>query len=191
MAGTSRKLILIKHARPETRDDVPSHQWRLSEAGRASCAALVEKLHAYAPGVIVTSNEPKARETGQLVAGTLGVSCETAAGLEEHDRSNVPFMRSADFISSMVNFFRERDRLVLGRETAAEAERRIVAAIDELLEAHPVGNLAVVTHGTVLALFAAARLGLDPFANWRAMGLPSFLVVQMPGFRVEEVVERL
>src|SRR6266581_9482926 len=113
------KLILVKHAAPVVAPDVPAEQWRLSEQGRAACAPLAEALRKYAPRVVVASEEPKARETGELVARHLGVPFHTAPGLHEHDRSNVPHLRSGEFISLMEVLFRKPNQLLLGRETAA------------------------------------------------------------------------
>ena len=51
--------------------------------------------------------------------------------------------------------------------------------------------VAVVTHGTVLALFLAKHnRELKGFDVWRRMGLPSFVVIEVPGYRVSEMVER-
>src|SRR5918993_933764 len=117
-----RKLILVKHAPPEVVPDLPPEQWTLSEKGRGLCAPLADALAAQAPSTIVCSEEPKAAETARLVAERLGVPWHTAPGLHEHDRSNVPHMRSGEFISMMELLFRKPAELVLGRETA-EPER--------------------------------------------------------------------
>lgn len=171
-----RKLILIKHARPAVEPRVPSDQWRLGPDGRAACAPLADALRPLAPAAVFSSVEPKARETADLLAAALGLSPRTAGNLHEHDRSNVPHLDTREFISSMAQVFREPGRLVLGRETADQACTRFAAAIDSLLKATP-GDLAVVTHGTVIALFAHRRAAQDPFTLWRAMGQPSFLVL--------------
>ena len=176
MAGP--RLILVKHARPRQAEGVSPHDWELSEVGKVSCTTLAERLRPWRPEVIVSSRETKAGQTAELVAGALGVPWHLMDGLQEHDRSNVPIMRTGEFISSMAQFFRVRDALVLGDETAEEAEGRIVAAVDRAMSEHEGKTLAVVTHGTVLALYAAARLGMDAFATWRKMGLPSFVVVE-------------
>src|SRR4051812_1236089 len=101
-----RQLILIKHAAPEVVPSVPSEQWHLSERGRASCGPLSEKLRPFNPGVIVSSTEPKAVETAELVAKHLNLTSQTAPDLHEHDRHDVPHMRSSEFISTMELFFR-------------------------------------------------------------------------------------
>lgn len=187
--GRPTRLILVKHASPEKVPHAPSHEWPLSEAGRASCATLAVRLGRLGIGGIVTSTEPKAVQTGHLVGEALGVAVTSAPDLHEHDRSNVPLMRTGDYISAMSQFFREPRARVLGRESAEQVERRFLAAVDAVVAAHAGnGTLAVVTHGTVIALYAAARLGLNAFGTWRRMGLPSF--IDIDGERVE-VVEKV
>lgn len=186
-----RKLILIKHSRPQVVENVPSHQWHLSEEGRSACEALAEVVRSHDPAVIVTSEEAKAQETGQLVAEALGKSLETAPGLEEHDRSNVPMMRSGEFLSALAMFFKQPNRLVLGRETADEAAGRFDRAIQAVLARHPQGNIAVVTHGTVLALFASENGAGDPFLLYRQLALPSIVVFSIPDLRLLEKRERI
>lgn len=186
-----RKLILIKHARPTVIENVPAEKWELSDEGRAACKPLAEVVRPHDPAVIVTSEERKAMETGRLVADALGKPTETTSGLHEHDRSNVPMMRSSEFLSALAMFFKESNRLVLGRETADEAAGRFDRAIQAVLARHPEGNIAVVTHGTVLALFASENGSGDPFLLYRQLGLPSVVVFSIPDFRVLEKRERV
>jgi broad specificity phosphatase PhoE len=47
--------------------------------------------------------------------------------------------------------------------------------------------VAVVTHGTVIALYVAELTGEDPFTLWRRMGLPSFAVLD--GSKVVKAVD--
>ena len=183
------RLILIKHAKPQAEADVPPHEWGLSEEGRAACAALADRIAPHGIARIVTSEEPKALETGELVAERLAVPVSTAPGLHEHDRSNVPMLATRDFIAAMALFFKEPRRLVLGKETAEQAAERFERAVAAVVQGHPDENLAIVTHGTVLALFAAARGGADPFLLWRRMGLPSLVVFELPEYRLVEMVE--
>ena len=186
-----RKLILVKHARPDVQEQVPSREWRLSDEGRKACTALADVISRLDPAVIVVSDEPKAQETGELVAKKLAKPLEIWAGLHEHDRGNVPMMRSREFISTMAMFFKQPARLVLGRESADQAAARFKAAVDGVVAAHPQGNLVLVTHGTVLALFAAAHGAGDGFLLWRRLGLPSLMVFSIPDFRLLESIERI
>ena len=185
------RLILVKHAKPLIDPARPAHEWVLTDEGRAQAARLAEALRAYAVGAVVTSTEPKAQQTGQIVADALGCSCCDASDLHEHDRSNVPVMPTRDFISTMALFFKRPSQLVLGRETARDAEQRFAGAIDDTMGAHPGRTVAVGTHGTVLALYVATLTREEPFALWRRLGLPSFVVVEWPGRKVTDVVEAI
>jgi broad specificity phosphatase PhoE len=190
-AAVMRKLILVKHCPPEVVPDVPSERWHLSEKGRAPAIPLAEALRPHAPTVIVSSEEPKAAETAQLIANRLNVSWHPAPGLHEHDRSNVPHMRSGEFISLMELFFRKPGEHVLGRETADQARARFQSAVDHVLDKHPDGNVAVVSHGTVIALMLEGKGKRSPFEVWRAMGLPSIAVLSVPELALESTTDRI
>jgi broad specificity phosphatase PhoE len=186
------KLILVKHARPKVEERLPSSAWTLSDEGRAACGPLGERLRGMGVEVVVASEEPKAAETGRIVAAGLGVPFEVRAGLEEHDRSNVPHMETREFISHMAHFFQRRSERVLGRESADEALARLQEAVDGVLSANDGRAVAVVTHGTVLSLFLGAHNhDVNAFQNWRRMQLPSYAVVSVPGYQLAELVERL
>lgn len=186
-----RKLILIKHASPLVDPTKSSETWRLSEKGKASCEPLADALRAHELNVLVSSSEPKAQETAQILAEKLGVPTEPGADLFEHDRSNVPHMRSGEFISHMEVFFRRPGELLLGRESADDALSRFEAAVDEVLAGHSSGNIGIVSHGTVIALFVAEHSKRAGFELWRQMGLPSFVVMSLPGFEVETIADRI
>ena len=186
-----RKLILIKHARPQVEADLPSSEWRLSDEGRLACPALAQRVAAHEPAIIISSDEPKAMETAQLVAEAMGKPFRTALDLHEHERDNVPYMPTREFISWMAVFFKKPREQVLGDESADEALERFGGAVDSVLAANPEGNIATVTHGTVIALLAASRAGMDGYQLWRRMQLPSYLVFTVPGWELVESVERI
>ena len=190
-AAAMRKLILVKHCPPEIVPDVPSERWRLSEKGRALAVPLADVLRAHAPAVVVSSEEPKAAETARLVGERLNVPWHTAPGLHEHDRSNVPHMRSGEFISMIELFFRRPGELVLGRETADQARSRFESAVKRVLDEYPDGNVAVVSHGTVIALMLEGKGRRSPFEVWRGMGLPSMVVMSAPDLSLESTTDRI
>jgi broad specificity phosphatase PhoE len=186
-----RKLILIKHASPRVDPNVASERWELSEQGRGSCVALAEAVRPYGPAVIVSSSELKAEQTAQLVAARLGLEVKPGADLYEHDRGNVPHMPGREFISMMELLFRRPGDLVLGDETADEAAERFGSAVEQVLAAHPEGNVAIVSHGTVIALLLSRHGAGRGFQIWREMGLPSIAVLEVPGYQLEKLVARL
>ena len=186
------KLILIKHAPPEVNPAVSSEQWHLGDKGRALCVPLAERIKPHSPTQIVSSTEPKAVETAEELSRLLNIPTRTQAGLEEHDRRDVPHMRSGEFISMIELLFRKPDELVLGNETADEAYERFAGTVRQIVPSDPNTTVAIVTHGTVMALLLARhnpeRSGFD---LWRQLALPSFVVVDSKQFRILEMTERI
>jgi len=182
-----RYLILVKHSLPEIVPTLTAHQWRLSEKGQLRCHALAEKLACYLPGCIISSREPKAVETAQIVAGRLGQTFQIIEGLHEHDRSNVEWTSAERFAAQVDEFFRYPNRLMMGRETASQARERFTQAVTSVLQEHPVDTVAIVAHGTVITLFVAQAVSLEPFSFWRQLGLPSFVVMSLPEMELVNV----
>ena len=186
-----QKLILIKHARPEIVPSEPPQRWRLSDEGRRSCAVLAQRIAGYEPQRMISSDEDKAVETAELVAADLKIPSEIAPDLHEHDRSNVPHMASRDFISHVELMLRRPRELVLGRETAEQAADRFERAVRACCAKHNDQTLAIVSHGTVIALLVARHNDCNAFELWRRMALPSLVVLSSEDFALDEVVERL
>ena len=104
----------------------------------------------------------------------------------------MPHLKSNEFISLVELFFRRPRELVLGRETALDALDRFADAVEPLVAAAGEETLAIVTHGTVISLLLEDRCGHDPFLSWRAMGLPSFAVIDArQDWTVVERVDRV
>ena len=184
-------LVLVKHSLPEIDPAVPSREWRLSEEGRARSRILAEQLDQYDLEVIASSNESKAIETANISACRLNVPVEVVEGLHEHERSNVGFLEKDRFEQSIARFFSRPAELVFGEETADAAYDRFSAAVHGVSDRFPQTNMALVTHGTVLSLFMSRISGLKPFATWKQLGLPSFIVLSRPGFGVAETCWRV
>jgi len=191
MTDEGRRLILIRHSLPEMVPGLPANQWHLAEAGRLRCKALAEQIAPYRPDVIVASTEPKAAETAELVAGALRKPWHIAAGLHEHERSDVGWIDREQFEAQVAEFFRRPGALVFGSETADQTHERFAAAIAALTAMHPGRSLAVVAHGTVISLFVARSAGAEPFALWSRLGLPSFVVLSVPNMDLVTVVEHV
>jgi broad specificity phosphatase PhoE len=176
------RLILIKHAMPVIVPDAPPRTWVLSDAGRDASARLVTELAVYEPVAVVTSVEPKAAETGAIIAAGLGLPSTAVTGLHEHERDVVPFDSTERFHERMRHFFAEPAAVVYGTESAEAAHARFATAIRDVLAAHPSGSLIVVAHGTVISLLVARANGIEPFPFWAGLDLPSFVVVERDSF---------
>jgi broad specificity phosphatase PhoE len=126
--------------------DLPSHDWPLSEAGRAAARAL--SLH----GPARSSTEPKALETARLA----GLVPEPDDRLREVRR---PW--SDDYESEVARYLRGED--LPGWEARDEALARLSAAVDGF------GGI-VVTHGLAIALLAGFT-----FDEWQALPFPAVI----------------
>jgi broad specificity phosphatase PhoE len=181
-------LILVRHSISRQQPGISAHLWQLTDEGIARCKVLAEQLKAYRPAVIVTSAEPKAQQTGALLAEILGTPLETEADLHEQLRKTAPYSANeADFKARIRELFAKPDELVFGEETANQARARFRHSIDAILSRHPGQNVAAVTHGTVLSLFVSQVANLDPVAFWESLGMPAYLVFDLPDFRLTTI----
>jgi 2,3-bisphosphoglycerate-dependent phosphoglycerate mutase len=179
-AASSRSLLVIRHAAPQIQQDAPAREWPLSEAGRLACQPLAERLARYHITALISSAEPKARETVAILAARLGLTAGMDEALNEHARETVPFLSRPIFEASIQRFFAEPDTLVFGQETAAQAYARFAGAVRRALAASPEGDVALVTHGTVMTLYAERHAGIAPFAFWQALQMPHLIVFPSP-----------
>jgi broad specificity phosphatase PhoE len=188
------RLILVKHALPVVDPAVPAAEWRLAEEGREGARRLAPELKRFDPVAVVASVEPKAWETGAIVAQRLGVPCAAVEGLHEHERHSATFAAShEEFRAQIRALFDRPDELVFGDETAGHAQARFMAAVETaiakwapLAEGPGERGLVVVAHGTVITLLCAAWCGVEPFPLWDSLGLPSAVVLSLPDRRLVE-----
>ncbi len=184
-----KPLILVKHSLPEIVENVPAREWKLSEEGRARARQLAERLKPYQPQMIISSVEPKARETAAIVAENLGLDFQTFYNLHEHERSKSRFLSKDEFHARVQDLFEKPDALVFGSETANEAPARFRAAVEAILKLGEDKTIVIVAHGTVIALYAAWMTGCDGYALWRELGLPSFMVLDIQSKTVERIIQ--
>lgn len=178
-------LILIRHSIPQVDPTQPSHTWLLSKEGRERCKALAKALRPHHPTRIITSTEPKAQETGQIIASELGLIATTVSGIEEHKRSQIGFLDQNTFKKKIAHLLTDPDTLILGDETGREAQKRFTKTLSYLLQQFPDDTLAIVSHGTVLTLFISAYNTLDPVAFWQSLTLPDFLLLDKESFTLK------
>ncbi len=181
-------LILVRHSISRQQPEVASHHWTLTSEGEVRCLKLANALRPYAPVVIVTSEEPKARLTGELTAKHLGLPVETEHGLHEHLRHTEPYGTTDEFQAKIAALLTQPDQRVYGEETGKAALQRFEQAIQNILARYPDQTLVAVTHGTVLALFLAHVVRFDPVAYWRGIGMPAYIVLALPDYGVVEQV---
>jgi broad specificity phosphatase PhoE len=183
------RLILVKHSLPEIVPDVPSAEWHLSAEGRRRASVLADRLPSVESKRVFSSYEPKAMETADILAGHMGLPREICKGLEEHRRPHAVLFSDRVYEETLAAVFAHPNELVFGEETANQAGVRFAAAVKKLLSRTNDEDTLVVAHGTVISLFVAGGAGLDPFPLWRELGLPSYVSLSLPDFRILEVLK--
>jgi len=177
--NSAKYLILVKHSLPEILKVVPAHEWHLSEEGRERAQELAEKLIRYQPEIIVSSVEPKARETASILAENLGLEFREAEDLHEHDRSGELYHSKDKFQNLVRELFDKPNELIFGNETANEALARFRQAVDIVLNSYNGNPIVLVAHGTVISLYVSWLTGCDGYTLWNELGLPSFAVLDI------------
>ena len=181
-------LVLVKHARPEVDPARPSSQWTLGVEGLEGSLRLAERLRPLAVELVVSSVEPKAAETGRIVASALDVPFQTGHDLHEQERATAGYLDPQRFQTAIQQLFRHPDEVVFGEESGDAAGRRFGAAVDALARAHRGRRLCVVAHGTVIALHLERVYGADGWSTWKALDVPSYVVVERRTKAIVEVV---
>ena len=172
-------LILVKHSLPEIVEGLPACEWKLSDEGKARARQLADQLRQFQSEVIASSMEPKAMQTAEIIADSLGLPFQAIAGLHEHDRSKASYLSRDEFRSAVQEFFEDPDRLVFGSETADTAHTRFYQAVHSIMDDHENQTIVIVSHGTVISLFISRLTGISDFLLWNELVLPSFVVIDM------------
>jgi broad specificity phosphatase PhoE len=180
---TEAALILVRHARPRIDPDVPPSNWELCPDGRIAAIALSDKIAAYSPACVVSSNETKAVETAKILAEQLHLPLELDPGLVEHKRPSASFGTEAEFQTRIAEIFRHPHVPAPGGESIEQACERLAAA----LARHAARPLVAVTHGTVLSLYVGRLLGLDAHDLWRNLHTPDAFVFDAENRLIERI----
>ncbi len=152
--------VYLTHPQVLVDPAVPVPDWGLSPLGRARAEVLARQPWVKALSRVVASEERKARETAAILAGTAGVAVEVRPSLHENDRSATGYLAPHEFEATADAFFAHPDRSVRGWETARAAQARILRAVGEVLDRHPMDRpLALVGHGAVGTLLWLALSG--------------------------------
>ena len=132
---------------------VPVPDWPLSERGLRRAANLLTRPWVSRVRAVFSSSERKAAQVAALLAGALGVPPVVHDELGENDRSATGYLAPPEFEATAEAFFARPEESIRGWERAADAQRRIVAAVDHVLAMpRSDGDVAIVSHGGVGAL---------------------------------------
>ncbi|MCA0456089.1 MAG: histidine phosphatase family protein [Chloroflexi bacterium] len=183
------RLVLVRHAASQPQPGTSAHNWQLANAGHDQCRLLADRLRPYNIRHIITSDEPKAVQTGTLLASYLGdLPLSQAADLRETHRKTAPFFADETaFREAIATAMHQPQKLLYGEETFEAARLRFSAAVDRLTSAHPDETIALVSHGTILSLFLAHRMNVPPYSIWSLLDMPAYAILTLPDLQVREL----
>jgi probable phosphomutase (TIGR03848 family) len=193
-------LLLVRHGTTDLtgkRLYGRSQDVGLSDEGRGQADRLGERLARLRPSALYTSPIRRCAETADRIAEACRLETTHLDGLAEIDygrwtgRSFASLARTK--LWRRVHRVPSSVRFPAG-ETLAEAQRRIVDALEGIVERHPRGLVGVVSHGDPIAMALAhyAGIHLDLFQRLQVApgsisavsvsdGLPRILLVNDSG----------
>jgi broad specificity phosphatase PhoE len=168
----------VRHGRPQIDRNVPASEWKLSAAGQKATISLASELRHYSFDHLVSSPEPKALSTAEILASQLGsLTVEIDGGFSEHARRSVGFLSAEQLDAGISRLLAKPDERVFGEETANEAYRPICSSLWRQ-SVNGTRNLMVVTHGTILTIYVSRLLGIDALSLWRKLPMPGAIILQ-------------
>ncbi|QKQ98348.1 hypothetical protein GKQ38_02355 [Candidatus Nanohaloarchaea archaeon] len=158
-----QKVFFLRHFQTEVDPDTPVSEWTLSEEGMNQ---LQEFLDRDIPDVeaILTSPEPKARNTAEKILEQTGEEVVPMEELREVDRSRRGFIEDHSEYVETAKTYLQNDFPKTAWEPKSEVKNRIRTFIEKL-EDMEYERVLVVGHG----LYFSILLGDEPYFFWREL----------------------
>jgi len=160
-------LHLVRHGRPLIDRERPAHVWELDRAYAGDVQELRPRLPLGA--VWFSSPEPKALATARLLTDE---PIEVVADLREHERHTTAWLEDFDAVVRR-SFERPELPAYAGWEPLVQTRRRVVAAVEAILDRHPGRDVVLVGHGTAWTVLRSHLTGSPPdLDRWSRLAMP-------------------
>ncbi|MFD1018402.1 histidine phosphatase family protein [Thalassobacillus hwangdonensis] len=179
-----KRLFIIRHSETSGQhEDSP-----LTKLGMRQSKILSNFLDHYGYEIdkVISSPYLRAKDTIQPFANKKGLEVITDERLKERILSEEPL---DDFMEVLEETFTDHDYKMPGGESSNEAKRRVRELVDELEQDEEHDNIAIVTHGNLLALLLQTFHADVGFDQWKRITNPDIYLVQKQGG--EYTVERI
>jgi alpha-ribazole phosphatase len=168
------RLILIRHGETDWNVD---GRWQghadipLNERGRAQAERIAQSLSGVEFAAIYSSDLARARQTAEVLSQVVRLPVQTDARLREIDQGAWQGLKLVEIEAQYAEAFHRRRQSPLtvappGGETVMQVRTRVLAAIQDILSAHPCQTVAVVSHGFALALILTHYRGIEIERVW-------------------------
>jgi probable phosphoglycerate mutase len=156
------ELLLVRHALPqrvELADGAADPS--LSEAGHQQAERLADYLASEQIAAVYSSPLRRAAETVAPLADRLGLPVVTVDGVAEFDRDASEYVPVEELRAGRDSRFVDMTQSVWSDMTVMVRFRdRVVAAVDELVAAHPGERIVIGCHAGVVNVYLGEVLGL-------------------------------
>jgi probable phosphoglycerate mutase len=177
------RVFVARHGEAVYESDLLSDAggW-LSPQGRDQARALAESVAGERIARVWTSDMARAVQTGEIVAGRLGVDVVVRKGLREFGVGHAagtngdPDPFAATFAAWLDGDLTAR---IPGAESGTEVVERYEAVLDEIADQHRGEAVVVISHGGVMCVALSAMARNLALSHSRDLPLPSCGVVAM------------
>ena len=180
------KIYLVRHAQAEWWK-APDENRPLTEKGFKDAEKLSEILKDHTIDAIYSSPYTRAYQTIEPTAIKLGLAIHIKDDLRERKLGDID---SEDFATVVEKTWQDPNFAHPNGESNAAAQKRAIALVNQLRAKHPNGNIALASHGNIIALILQA---FDPSVNfsfWKSLTMPDVYVLIFDN-RNEVTIERL
>ena len=154
-------VFFITHPDVAIDPTVPAPDWPLNDRGRARMRAMVASSWIKRCAASLPAASAK-RETGPRSSLTGSGSAATASSTTsaKNDRLATGYLPEQEFDATVDAFFAHPQTSVRGWEPAADAQARIIRAVEQIASQAGNGDLAIVGHGGTGTLLDCHLAGL-------------------------------
>ncbi|MEQ1701329.1 MAG: histidine phosphatase family protein [Ilumatobacteraceae bacterium] len=157
------ELLLIRHGLPVRRElSEGIADPELAEAGHAQARHLAEYLASETIDAVYASPLNRAFQTAQPLAADKGLEITIVDGVAEWDRNSSEYVPIEELKAANDPRWHAmmRGEWTAHDETPEEFSARCVAAVEQIIDAHPGQRVAIVCHGGVVNSYLGHVLGL-------------------------------
>lgn len=165
----STELWLVRHGETVSNEKgIVQGQYdaMLSDKGRVQSGLLARRIASISPDALYSSDLSRATETANILAELCDLGVRTDSRLREVDMGSwsnrsieeIARLHSVDWARS-----KQGDPYLRrgGGETAIDVQRRMVAAIKEIVEEHRGQIVVIVSHGIAIRTYLSHFLGIS------------------------------
>ncbi len=171
------KIYLVRHAQAEWWK-APDENRPLTKKGFEDAEQLSEILKSHPIDAIYSSPYTRARQTIEPTARRLGLEIHIKDDLRERKLGDIG---NEDFAAAVEKTWKNPDFAYPNGETNSAARKRAVNSVHQLRAKHPNENIALASHGNIIALILQAFDPTIDFDFWKSLSMPDVYVTDFMG----------